>query len=128
MVVVCNTIIFGHGHYRCMVMLAVHVFVCQCWQLCTCTLACLWQDCVQIPYHHVSPYVNVVVSGDGGALVRKLAFGGGCASELVMKCWCTHTRTVCGINGYNYACEMQPYATRTGGNVPRLTNSRRVRR
>ena len=54
-----NIIIFGHGHYRCMVMLAVHVFVCgsQCWQLCTCALACLWQDSVQIPYHHLSHHM-----------------------------------------------------------------------
>ena len=28
----------------------------------------------------VSPYVNVEVSGGDGALVKKLAFSGGCAS------------------------------------------------
>ena len=65
-------------------MFAVHVFVCgsQCWQLCTCALACLWQDSVQIPYHHLSHhiYVNVEVSGGDRALVRKLAFSGECAS------------------------------------------------
>ena len=71
-------------------MLAVHVFVCgsQCWQLCACTLACLWQDCVQIPYHNLSHHnnVNVEVSGGDGALVGNLAFSCGCASGLVKKC------------------------------------------
>ena len=46
-------------------MLAVHVFVCgsQCWQLCTCTLACRWQDSDRPLSPFVSPYVNVEVSG-----------------------------------------------------------------
>ena len=73
-------------------------FVCgsQCWQLCTCTLARPWLDCVQIPYHHLSHNnnVNVEVSGGDGALVRKLAFSGGCASVLVKKCK-VHTRWNC---------------------------------
>ena len=72
-----------HGIVACggCIMLAVHVFVCgsQCWQLCTCALACLWQDSDTLsPF--VSPYVNVEVSGGDGALVRKLAFSGECAS------------------------------------------------
>ena len=55
-------------------MFAVHVFVCgsQCRQLCTCALACLWQDSVQITLSpFVSPNVNVEVSGGDGALVKK---------------------------------------------------------
>ena len=73
------------------------VFVCgsQCWQLCTCTLACLWQDSVQMYYHHLSLHnVNVAVSGGGGALVRKLVFSGGCATGLVKKCK-VHTHWNC---------------------------------
>ena len=78
-----NTIIFGHGHYRCMVMLTVHVFVCgsQCWQLCTCASLPLAGFCTNTLSPFVSPYVNVEVSGGDGALVKKtLAFSGGCAS------------------------------------------------
>ena len=66
-------------------MLALHVFLCgSCAGSCAlnCTLACLWQDWVQIPYHHLSHHnnVNMEVSGSDGALVRKLAFSGGCAN------------------------------------------------
>ena len=51
---------------------------------------------VPIPYHHLSHYnnVNVEVSGGDGALVRKLAFSGGCASGLVKKCK-VHTHWNC---------------------------------
>ena len=63
-------------------MLAVRVFVCgsQCWQLCTCMLACFWQDSDRTLSLFVSLYVNVEVSGRDGALVRKPAFSGECAS------------------------------------------------
>ena len=56
-------------------MLAVFVCGSQCWQLCTCKLTRrLWQDSVQIPYHHLShhSYVNLAVSGGDVTLVRKL--------------------------------------------------------
>ena len=45
----------------------------------------------------VSPYVNVAVSGGDGALVRKLAFSGGCASGLVKKCK-VHTLELCVVS------------------------------
>ena len=45
----------------------------------------------------VSPYVNVEVSGGDGALVRKLAFSGGCASGLVNKCK-VHTHWNCVVS------------------------------
>ena len=62
----------------------------------------MWQSVLAVVHFHASsllaelctntlspfdsPYVNVAVSGGDGALVRKLAFSGGCASGLVKKC------------------------------------------
>ena len=61
-----------------------------------CTCICMWQSvlavvhlraslplagfCTNTLSPFVSPYVNVEVSGGDGALVRKLAFSGECAS------------------------------------------------
>ena len=61
-----------------------------------CTCICMWQSvlavvhlraslplagfCTNTLSSFVSPYVNVEVSGSDGALVKKLAFSGECAS------------------------------------------------
>ena len=80
---------------------------------------CMWQSVLAVVHLHassplaglctnalspfVSSYVNVAVCGGDGALVRKLAFSGGCTCGLVKKCK-VHTHWNCVWCQWLYLC------------------------